>query len=256
MKQLTLLFLSLLYFQNAFSFAVSPQVAQNIAEKIWKNECGGTKEGLTFWNAKENFPSLGIGHFIWYPVGKREQFTETFPSLLAFLQEENVQLPSWLTTSKGCPWATRDAFYKDIHSEKMNELRELLFTTRHLQASFIANRLKSSFEEIQSSLPSQDKEKNIQCFHLLSQDPKGLYALIDYLNFKGSGLSSFEAYKGQGWGLKQVLQRIPSSSEEPLVDFVREAKALLKERVQNAPPERNEERFLTGWLNRIDSYLN
>ncbi|RYD29224.1 MAG: hypothetical protein EOP87_18635, partial [Verrucomicrobiaceae bacterium] len=38
-----------------------------IGRKIWQNESGGTVNGLTAWNGGEGFPSLGIGHFIWYP---------------------------------------------------------------------------------------------------------------------------------------------------------------------------------------------
>ena len=41
-----------------------------IGKRIWQNECGGTADGLTSWNAGENFASLGIGHFIWYPKGR------------------------------------------------------------------------------------------------------------------------------------------------------------------------------------------
>ena len=41
--------------------------SSHLGEKIWKNECGGTVEGLTHWNKGEAFGSFGIGHFIWYP---------------------------------------------------------------------------------------------------------------------------------------------------------------------------------------------
>jgi len=37
-----------------------------IGKKIWQNECACSVDGLTTWNAGEEFPSLGIGHFIWY----------------------------------------------------------------------------------------------------------------------------------------------------------------------------------------------
>jgi hypothetical protein len=46
---------------------LTQEQAQTIGRQIWKNECGGTQEGLTSWNKGEEFPSLGIGHFIWYP---------------------------------------------------------------------------------------------------------------------------------------------------------------------------------------------
>ena len=47
-----------LFIGNAFAVSVSPQVAEQVGVKIWKNECGGTLEGLTHWGKNENFPSL------------------------------------------------------------------------------------------------------------------------------------------------------------------------------------------------------
>ncbi|HEX4630297.1 MAG TPA: hypothetical protein VH188_04970, partial [Chthoniobacterales bacterium] len=58
---------------------LSPAETRRIGNKIWQNECGGTVAGLTSWNAGENFASLGIGHFIWYPKGVRGPFDESFP---------------------------------------------------------------------------------------------------------------------------------------------------------------------------------
>ena len=55
-----------------------------IGRKIWQNECGGTVAGLTSWNAGENFASLGIGHFIWYPAGARGPFEESFPVFVRY----------------------------------------------------------------------------------------------------------------------------------------------------------------------------
>ena len=52
--------------------------ALKIGKKIWQNECNGTVAGLTSWNEGENFASLGIGHFIWYPKGQRGPFDESF----------------------------------------------------------------------------------------------------------------------------------------------------------------------------------
>lgn len=60
------LLLSLCYSGKVFSLSVSPENANKIGEKIWKNECAGSIEGLTNWKKGENFASLGIGHFIWY----------------------------------------------------------------------------------------------------------------------------------------------------------------------------------------------
>lgn len=248
------LLVSLCCSEGMFALFVSPQDAAAIGERIWKNECAGTVEGLTNWNKGENFASLGIGHFTWYPADKRERFQETFPDLLEFLQKEGVLLPAFLAADRACPWKSREEFYRDIQTPKMQDLRGFLFETRNLQAIFIANRLENAFSQMLEKCSSEEKKRVNAIFLRLAQNAKGLYALIDYLNFKGAGTSPSETYKGQGWGLLQVLQKIPPSSKEPLVDFVKAGKELLAERVQNAPPERHEEKWLPGWFNRLDSY--
>ena len=86
-----LIFLQMLLCSAACAFTVSPQDAQLIAGKIWKNECGGKIDGLTSWKKGENFASIGIGHFLWYPVGVKERFEETFPELLKFLKKEGAR---------------------------------------------------------------------------------------------------------------------------------------------------------------------
>jgi hypothetical protein len=251
MKKLVLLALLI---GNAFAVSVSPQVAEQIGVKIWKNECGGTLDGLTYWNKNENFPSLGIGHFIWYPAEKRDRFVEGFPPLLAYLKSEKVNIPAWLQSTDACPWNSRDEFYADINSPKMKELRQFLYDTRHLQAIFIANRLENALPQMIEKLSPSEKDKITATFNRLANDPQGLYALIDYVNFKGEGTSPSETYKGQGWGLLQVLQEIPASSTNLVADFVESAKKVLTQRVKNSPPERNEEKWLKGWSNRLETY--
>jgi hypothetical protein len=60
----------------AKSETVSAASHEIIGKKVWANECDGKVEGLTSWNGGEAFPSLGIGHFIWYPAGRRGPFDE------------------------------------------------------------------------------------------------------------------------------------------------------------------------------------
>lgn len=235
------------------TLSIPPEVAHTIAEKIWHNECKRTIEGLTHWNKGENFASLGIGHFIWYPVGCSEKFEETFPQLLCFLKKEGVTIPGWLEGTQGCPWRSREEFYQHFKSPEMEELRDFLYKTKDLQAIFIVNRFKSTVENIleQSSL----KEKIHPIFLRLAEDPRGLYALIDYMNFKGTGIAPLERYNGQGWGLIQVLEKIPPSSSDPVVDFVQQAKIVLTQRVENSPTERDEKKWLNGWFKRLETYL-
>ena len=234
---------------------ISAENAHRIAEKIWKNECAGTIEGLTCWNKGENFASLGIGHFIWYPPGKKERFQESFPELLAFLEKQGSPLPPFLKNNVACPWSSREAFYENIESPEMSVLRAFLFDTKDLQAIFIAQRLERALPGMIKDLPEKEKERVTKVFLKLEKSPKGLYALIDYLNFKGAGATPSESYQGKGWGLLQVLQGISPSSKDLVADFVVSAKDVLRERIANSPSERNEQRWLNGWFNRIDTYL-
>lgn len=236
------------------ALTVSAADAQEIGTKIWKNECGGKVEGLTHWNVGENFGSFGIGHFIWYPEKGQERFQDTFPMLIKYLTDEGVTVPKWLAEAKGCPWQSREEFYQDIDSPKMKSLRQFLLNTKDKQAVFMASRLENALQDIAANLPEQQKKNVKKAFFNLSQDPRGLYALIDYANFKGLGTTPSESYKGQGWGLKQVLLQIPPTSKDTLADFVAGAKKLLTQRVENSPPDRNEKRWLPGWLNRLDTY--
>ena len=237
-----------------YGFTISIQTARTIADKIWHNECAGTVTGLTTWKAGENFASLGIGHFIWHPAGAQECFKESFPELLKFLQHQGVKLPVWLKTAKHCPWNSRAEFNANFDSPEMQELRQLLLKTKNLQAIFIAKRLERTFPDIIKNLPSTEQAPIRKIFFQLAKDPRGLYALIDYLNFKGSGTVTSEAYNHHGWGLLQVLQHIPADTNQPVQEFIDAAKAILTERVKNSPPTRNEAQWLTGWFNRLDTY--
>lgn len=238
-----------------FIFSFPQAEIKKIAEKIWKNECGQTIEGLTFWNSGENFASLGIGHFIWYPENVPSCFKETFPELLAFLKKSGVNLPSWLDERSCCPWQSKQEFEENLNSSKMLQLRSLLYDTIDLQAVFIAKRLEEALPIMVEELDDEERQSVVANFYKLASDPKGLYALMDYLNFKGEGICPHERYNGKGWGLLQVLQGMPELSEKPLEAFALSAAKVLTERVENSPPTRNEIKWLNGWLCRVNSYL-
>ncbi len=233
-----------------FALAAAPSV-QSIGEKIWMNECSGILENLTHWGKGEEFASFGIGHFIWYAEKKEERFEERFPALLAFIEKHGEPLPKWLKNHPACPWKTREEFYAQFQSPQMIELRHFLFNTKQLQALFMAERLEKEFPQMIAT--SQDKEKAMVQFNKLIKSPRGLYALVDYLNFKGAGTSLSETYQGKGWGLLQVLLTMSPSGDE-VAAFTKAAQDILTERVKNSPPERNEKKWLTGWLNRVKTY--
>lgn len=220
--------------------------------RLWQNESGGSIAGLTAWNAGEDFASLGIGHFIWYPEGKRGPFEESFPLLVVFLQSSGVSIPSWLSAARGCPWSTRAEFFAATRSPKMEELRALLVRTIGLQARFAANRLEKAFPKMLAAAPAEKRALVQRQFARVAALPSGAYALVDYVNFKGEGTLKTERYKGEGWGLLQVLETM---GEGPaLQEFSRAADKVLTRRVQNSSPERGEQRWLAGWRNRVRSY--
>src|SRR5437764_15174930 len=93
-------------------------------------------------------------------------------------------------------------------------------------------------------------------FERVASTAKGCYALVDYVNFKGEGVLATERYAGQGWGLLQVLEGMKEGTTgcEAVKSFAESAKMVLRNRVRNSPPARNEARWLPGWLKRVDSY--
>jgi hypothetical protein len=231
---------------------LSDAQAQEIGRRIWKNECAGTVEGLTSWNSGEAFASLGIGHFIWYPTGTTGPFEESFPALIRYLQQDGVSVPRWLAEADGCPWPNRAAFQRDFQSSKMKELRALLVKTVPQQARFAALRLERALPKMLEAAPAAERERIRRNFYRVAAEPLGMYALMDYVNFKGEGVSPTERYNGQGWGLLQVLEEMGDGP--PMNEFSRASYAVLARRVENSPPARNEAKWLPGWRNRCNTY--
>jgi hypothetical protein len=231
---------------------LSDSQALEIGRRIWKNECAGTVSGLTSWNKGEEFPSLGIAHFIWYPAGRTSPFEESWPSLARFLKTQGAQVEGWMLGP--CPWKNRDTFMADIDGPRLTALRSMLSKTVAAQARYAAIRMEAALPKmLAATLPSQ-RTKIEANFRRLAAEPLGFYALMDYVNFKGEGVNPTERYNGQGWGLLQVLETMPATGNA-LPEFARAANAVLTRRVQNAPQARNEAKWLPGWRNRLQTYL-
>ena len=242
----------------ARAIAISHGDALKVGKRVWQNECGGTISGLTSWNQGEDFASLGIGHFIWYPKGQRGPFEESFPDLMKFVSSRGAKLPALLLgvpRGQPCPWNSRAEFLQAENSPEMNQLRRFLADTIDLQAEFLVARLQAALPKMLAEAAPADRTNVQQQFEHLTKTPQGCYALIDYVNFKGEGVLHTERYQGQGWGLLQVLAAMHGNSDSGAPDeFARAAKIILTRRVQNAPPDRHESRWLTGWLRRVNSY--
>lgn len=249
-------FFTLLFVLTAtpvFAMDISEKQATEIGRRIWKNECAGTVSGLTSWNKGEEFPSLGIAHFIWYPAGKRGVFEESFPGLIRFLKTNGQPVTDWMLGP--CPWKERGEFVAELGGTRLTELRKLLSDTVPLQARYAAMRLQAALPKMLAAAPGHEREKVADNFQRVAAEPLGYYALIDYVNFKGEGTNPSERYHGTGWGLLQVLEKMKPTGPA-LPAFVKAADDTLTLRVKNSPAERNEAKWLPGWRNRLNTYLD
>ena len=244
---------------DAPAIRLTPAQAHEIGLKIWKNEAGGKVEPLTHWNKGEDFGSFGIGHFIWYPAGKKGPFTESFPGALDALAAAGRTLPAWLQGRPACPWPDRAAFEKDFHGPRLTELRALLAGAVDIQALYAARRLEDALPKILAAADPAERETLQKRFARVAAASNGVYALVDYVNFKGEGVNPSERYDGKGWGLLQALELMDDAAPgQPSVDaFARAADAALTRRVASAPADRRqrEQGWLSGWRSRLKTYL-
>ena len=231
-----------------------------IAKLVFQNECAAKESCLTSWNKGEEFASLGIGHFIWYPADtpdSAKHFSESFPRLIHFMRQRDVEIPVWVKADQGCPWPNRDAFESKQKSKKMRSFRLFLIKTMSFQANFMQKRMKNALPLMLSTVP-QDQRRHIRRqFERVANAPMGMYALVDYVNFKGEGVNPKESYQGQGWGLLQVLTAMhgQSSGITAIIEFSNTADMLLTRRVALSPPARHESRWLAGWKKRTGTYV-
>jgi hypothetical protein len=238
-------------------------LAKRIGQKIWLNETGGKIDAITSWSANEEFASLGIGHFIWFPVGKWLPFEESFPALLEFMRKKSVHLPAWLdqTQIPANPWTSRAEFRKNSNSPQMKELRQFLLDTVAEQTQFMVARAQGAMEKILKTTPDGTEREHIVIqFTRVIRASENFYPLIDYINFKGEGTNPNEAAmnsetgRRQGWGLKQVLLKMNGVTGDPKAvraEFADAAQFVLQQRVRNLPSNRV---FEVGWLRRIATY--
>ena len=245
-------------FAQAQALEISAKEQARIADLIFKNECNRKFECLVSWNDGEDFASLGIGHFIWFPKGSDAPFKESFPDLMRWYQEHHVQIPDGLhdilQPDQDCPWSSKQDFLKPEHQAQIQVLRQFLADTKAVQASFIMRRLEDAQPKMLDGVNNENDKQYIQKqFERVSTSPNGWYALIDYVNFKGEGIKATERYQGKGWGLVQVLLNM-SNQDDALASFVTSAKEILALRVKLSPPKRNEQRWLDGWFKRLDTY--
>ncbi len=152
-----ILSLCLLLASSVLSWELSQEEAETIGQKIYFNECRCSQEKLVWWNEGEDFASLGIGHFIWYPEHQKGRFEETFTILLAFFIEQRLTIPDWLNNSRSCPWNSKEEFLDPKQTEKKKELQTLLAASIADQARFIAKRFEHVLSQLVQGLNDEKK---------------------------------------------------------------------------------------------------
>ena len=227
----------------------------SIGRKIWQNESAGKVSGLTHWNDGEEFPSLGIGHFIWYPAGFDGRWTETWPEFATYATSRGLALPP-VGRLPDCPWPDKASFMRDFSGPQLSALRKWLAANISIQTEFIAYKSRAALPKIMKAAPASERARIQANYNKVATTPNGIYALVDYVNFKGDGTNPRESYAGQGWGLMWVLMEMKNVpiGQAAAREFANAAKRRLDLRIKNSPPARGESRWRAGWHNRCDSY--
>ncbi|CAA6810113.1 MAG: Unknown protein [uncultured Thiotrichaceae bacterium] len=229
-----------------------------LSGRILKNQTAGNPEKLINWNERGNFVTLGIGHFIWYPSNKKGQYNESFPVFLNYAKANGAQLPAWLANQyqEGAPWSNSATFARARNDPQVRELHAFMNKTLNLQANFMMARLKQTLPAMLQNLPPNERQRVQNNYLTVERSPGGIYPLLDYIQFKGSGINPAERYSGQGWGLLQVLQEMQTvkPGSAALAEFRRSADDVLIRRIANAPADKREARLLSQWLDRISTY--
>jgi len=262
MRAILFIFLSVTVLFSS-NIDLTQKQANYIAQKVWQNEGAGQDKYLVWWNKGEDFASIGIGHFIWFPEGHRERFREVFPMVVAFMEKKHVKMPLWLNSKTSLPWATKAEFFK-AKKQKSRQYRELftfLKETMSYQAEFMADRLAKALLQMLETIDAPKRKTLVKkrFYEVMYNsdgriNERGLYVLLDYTNFKGEGTLKSERYKGEGWGLLQVLEHMDPNETNKQKAFAFSAKKMLSRRIKNSPKAREEERWRKGWNVRLDTY--
>jgi len=231
--------------------------AKKLGMVIWNNEADKRVDLLAYWGSYSSFPEVGIGHYIWYPQGQTGPYTAQFPPLCAYLQEQGVTFPAWLQEAYragGAPWQSREEFLQD--TQRTNELRKFLASTVDLQTQFMIKRLEDEWSSIRAAAPSEHQERLQYYFELMRSSLLGTYTLVDYLNFKGSGLNPREERNGHRFGLLQVMLDMPDGLTEENITkaFAICAARRLVNYIGQFGPEYKPVKFLAGWVKRVSTY--
>ena len=221
-----------------------------IGQHVRLNYTGGKYELLTYWSKDDAYPMLGIANFLWYPAGYRGKFSDDFPSVQAALQAEGVALPDWLKPGRPAPWPDREAFIAKFHSEEMEQLRQMLASTVEIQTRVLIARAERSFSAMLDVLPQEERPAIREEFERVAATTVGVYALVDYVHFKGEGaIADADKRKGSR-GLLRVLEVMSRGPHSAVAneDFADAAIQVL------IPPDATPSNWHSIWRRHVDTY--
>jgi hypothetical protein len=189
---------------------------------------------LTSWNAGEDFASLGSAfHLV---CGRRRgPFEESFPPLASFLASHARKSPiGCVARARGN--RTRN-FQGDLHSTRMNELRDLLAGRFVCRAAFLPNAWSLRCPRCFGPR-LRGPGKCARAVSAARRDWRRYFCIIDYVNFKGEGRSRKSVTRERG-GIASGAVWHERGGPGGLRNLA-ECRAVLERRVQNSPPARNE----------------
>lgn len=237
----------------------SEEFLNPFSQLVYKNECASDPRKLTHWNKGEDFPSLGLGHFIWLREGdKKERFVQSFPALVQYMVDKGVDVPLWLRAERS-PWQNSFEFQKEKTqgAARMMELQNLLLSTFSYQAKHIVDKGWNTIQQYRNSSEPTIAELFRWGVRRMETSTRGLMLMLDYGNFKGFGVSEKERVAGQGWGMLQVFENMKrmAPDSEPVCSFARSAMYVLDRRIRNEVRENAASpapRWRLGWKNRLE----
>lgn len=241
---------------STYSYYISLNDLQKnkIGQQIFQNETGGDYKKLVHWNQGEDFPSLGIAHFIWIPRSANVVFSDSFKGVIQQYVKLGYSLPAILrrqAPNYECPWQSSSEFWAQRSSPEVMELQYFLESTMNVQLDYVIDRVSRDLPKIFSGLTTNQKElinRNIN--NVISSDASW-YPIIDYLNFKGSGSKFIETTASGGWGLRQVLFNMNPNASSPQKEFADSAYEVLERRTVLRSQDRM---WLPGWRKRVSTY--
>ena len=142
----------------------------------------------------------------------------------------------------------------------MLELRGFLLDSVPQQTQYLLARTETAVPKMLAALPRpEDRAHLLAQLNRVVRSSPDLYPLIDYVNFKGEGISDKETVfdnqtrRNEGWGMRWLLLEMKGTEIGPpaLEEFSRAAKAVLDRRIRNHPTST---RWRIGWHKRCDTY--